>query len=242
MIVHSRLSLIELLDMPEPDVTLLINTFVTHFNKAYGHPGMDCWDVSKEYWQRYEFLGDRVINLIVAQTLFTRSDSVLDEGEMTKILSSVVSNESLSALVMRIDPSGFARLIPASIAEQNSYGKRITGGAFEAFVGALYCEVGLDDVAYFINMIMEEAIRAYNPDENAIGLLQEYFQKKGPALPEYREVAHSGPDHKPSFTYEVLYDGEPLVKGSGGSIQEAQQSAAKEALVKFGLKHSMPDQ
>ena len=242
MAKQSRLSILELLDMPNPDVNRLIDTFVDLYNKAYGQSGLDHWDVSKDDWQRYEFLGDRVINLIVAQILFTRSDAVLDEGEMTKISSSVISNESLSVLAMKIAPQGFARLIPAPIAEQNGYGKRITGGAFEAFIGALYCEVGLDDVAYFLDVVMAEPIRTYNPDENAIGLLQEYFQKKGSALPEYREIAHTGPDHKPSFTYEVFHDNEPLGEGRGGSIQEAQQQAAKEALIKLGLKHSVPDQ
>jgi ribonuclease-3 len=240
MIRPARLSLIELLDMSNPDVNQIISTFVTHFNKAYGHPGMDRWDVTKEDWQRYEFLGDRVINLIVAQILFTRRNSILDEGEMTKILSSVVSNESLSALATRIDPLGFARLVPALTAEQNTYGKRIAGGAFEAFIGALYCEVGLDDVAYFLNTTMAESLDHYDPQSNAIGVLQEHFQKLNKSMPSYRETNRTGPDHKPVFTYQVLVDNEVIGEGNGDTIQQAQQAAAKQALVKLGLLGSIP--
>ena len=104
----------------------------------------------KEDWQRYEFLGDRVLNLIVAQSLFTRREGTLDEGEMTRVLGSVVSNRALDALSRRYDRAVFSRLIPQSIGEQETYGERITGGAFEAFIGALYCEVGLDDVTFFV--------------------------------------------------------------------------------------------
>ena len=66
------LPLIELLWIPHPDITCIINTFVTRFNAVYGTPGAERWDITKEDWQRYEFLGDRVLNLIVAQTLFTQ--------------------------------------------------------------------------------------------------------------------------------------------------------------------------
>ena len=144
----SGLSLIDLLHSPDPDVNRIINTFVTRYNATYGITGTDRWDITKEDWQRYEFLGDRVMSLIIAQSLFSQCDSVLDEGSMTKILSGVVSNRALDALTRQNDMKAFTRLIPKSIGEQNTYGERITGGAFEAFIGALYCEVGFDDVAF----------------------------------------------------------------------------------------------
>jgi ribonuclease-3 len=193
------------------------------------------WDITKEEWQRYEFLGDRVLNLIVAQTLFTQRDSVLSEGEMTRILSSVVSNRALDGLTRRYGDA-FARLIPESIAAQKTYGERVTGGAFEAFIGALYCEAGIDEVAFFINAILGDAFSP-PPDLNAVGVLQEHFQKNGGPLPEYREVAREGPDHKPFFTYQVVFNHEILGDGSGESIQLAKQAAAKKALENIGEKH-----
>jgi len=223
------LSLIDLLHASDPDIDRIASTFVSRFNAAYGIPGTDRWDITIEDWERYEFLGDRVLNLIVAQALFTGQNGGLNEGEMTRMLSGLVSNRALDALT-RPHEKTFTRLIPAVIGEQNTYGERVTGGAFEAFVGALYCEVGLDDVAYFVNTIMKEALNRYNPDENAIGILQEYFQKKTTKVPLYREKNRTGPDHRPAFTYEVMFENEVLGEGSGENIRQAQQAAARMAL------------
>jgi ribonuclease-3 len=231
-------SLIELLCSPDPDVNRIIDTFVTRFNAAYGIAGTDRWDITKEDWQRYEFLGDRVLSLIIAQSLFTRRDAVLDEGSMTKILSGVVSNRALDVMTRQHEKKAFTRLIPKFIGEQNTYGERITGGAFEAFIGALYCEVGLDDVAFFVNAIMKDSLSSYNPNQNAKGILQEYFQKKDRSdVPEYRETIRAGPDHKPIFTCQVFFRTDLLGEGTGESKQLAEQAAAKRALETLGLIH-----
>lgn len=226
----SCLSLIELLHSPDPDLNQVITAFVSCFNAAYGNPDRNHWDITLEDWQRYEFLGDRVLNLIIAQALFTHRHTALTEGEMTRIMGSVVSNRALNSFIKKHGEVAFPLLIPQAIGEQNTYGERITGGAFEAFIGALYCELGIDDVAYFINAIMRDTISRHTPDENAIGILQEYFQKKYKSVPCYRQTKRTGPDHKPVFTYEVLFNNEVLGKGSGESIQQAQQAAAHRAL------------
>ncbi len=225
---QSGQSLIEQLRSQDPDIGSIITAFVSRFNAAYGDPHAECWDVTKEDWQRYEFLGDRVLNLIVAQTLFSQGPVSLDEGEMTEILSTVVSNKSLADLSR--DNDVMALLIPRSIGEQNCYGERITGGAFEAFIGALYCEVGLDDVAYFVNEVLAGALDNYNPRHNAIGALQEYFQKRGEPLPEYDRTGQSGPDHKPVFQVRVTIPGGQSFEGYGPSLSEAKKSAARQAL------------
>jgi ribonuclease-3 len=230
-------SLPELLYDPEPDVNRIIDTFVTRFNAVYGNhgnPASSSWDISKEDWQRYEFLGDRVLELIVAQTLFTRREGTLDEGEMTRMLGSVVSNRVLDTLSLRYDRAVFSRLIPKQIGEQKTFGVKITGGAFEAFIGALYCEVGLDDVTFFVNAVMKDILNEYNPRENAIGILQEYFQRKFRSVPTYRQMKRTGPDHKPVFIYQVLFNNEVLGEGSGESIRQAQQAAAQQAVQKIG--------
>jgi len=229
-------SLIELLCSQTPDVNRIIDTFVTRFNAVYGIAGTDRWDITKEDWQRYEFLGDRVLSLIIAQSLFTRRDAVLNEGEMTKRFSSMVSNRALDTLTRQHQKQTFNRLIPRSIGEQNTYGERITGGAFEAFIGALYCEVGLDDVAFFVNSIMSDALNSYNPNQNAKGILQEYFQNMERSdVPDYRETIRTGPDHKPIFTCQVFFRTELLGEGTGESKQLAEQAAARRALEKLGL-------
>jgi ribonuclease-3 len=227
-------SLIELLYDAKPDVNRIIDGFVCRFNAVYGNPRAERWDITKEDWQRYEFLGDRVLELIVAQSLFTRRESFLDEGEMTRVLAGVVSNHALDGLSRRYDPAVFARLIPASIGEQETYGERITAGAFEAFIGALYCEVGLDDVTFFVTSVMKDLIEEYNPRGNAIGLLQEFFQKKGEHLPVYSEISRSGPDHRPQFSVRVrIADGRSF-DGSGSTLTEARRDAARKALDAVG--------
>lgn len=225
----SKLLLIDLLHVFPPDFNRLINTFIIGYNTAHGTAGNDCWDIETKDWQRYEFLGDRVLNLIVAESLFVKKDMDLDEGEMTGILSSVVSNRALDTLVHQYEKDSIMRLIPHSIREQNSYGERITGGAFEAFIGALYYEVGLENVAFFVNAIMKNRMDTYNPQQNSIGILQEHVQKTYKTLPEYRETVRVGPDHKPVFTYKVFFNGCVYGEGSGESKLLARQAAAKAA-------------
>lgn len=223
-------SLIELLYVPDPDVNRIIDTFVTRFNTVYGSPDSARWDISKEDWQRYEFLGDRVLGLVVAQALFTRSEGTLNEGEMTRRLATIVSNRALDQLAKKYDREIFSRLVPSCIGEQKTYGARISGGAFEAFIGALYCEVGLDDVTFFVTSVMKSLLEEHDPRDNAIGLLQEYFQKRGGDLPFYSEISRSGPDHRPLFTVRVHIPGGRTFDGSGMSLPEARRNAAQAAL------------
>jgi len=228
------ISLKDLLTAPDPDFNQVVNTFICGYNTAHGIFDTDHWDITKEDWQRYEFLGDSVLNLVIAQYLFEKTDVILDEGEMTKILSRVVSNRLLDALTHQYEKSIVTRLIPRSIGEQKTYGERITGGLFEAFLGALYCEAGLDDVAVFVRAIMKNALDTCNPDQNSIGILQEYVQKNFKNLPEYTETIRTGPDHKPLFTYEVFFNSRVYGEGSGDSKLLAKQAAAKRALEKIG--------
>jgi ribonuclease-3 len=227
-------SLIELLYNSKPDVNRIIDTFISRFNAVYGNPAAVSWDISKEDWQRYEFLGDRVLELVVAQALFTRRGGTLDEGQMTRILGSVVSNRALALLSKRYNKEVFSRLIPPSIGEQKTYGVKITGGAFEAFIGALYCEVGLDDVTFFVNAIFREALEGSDPHGNVIGGLQEYFQKRGERLPEYRETSRTGPDHRLHFTVRVCIADGRTFEGTGLSLPDARHDAAQKALDEIG--------
>lgn len=230
MAIPPFISLKELLTAPNPDFNRIVNTFIMEYNAARGIFDKDYWEIEKGDWQRYEFLGDSVLNLLIAQFLFEKTDVILDEGEMTKILSSVVSNRSLDALTRQYERSTVTQLIPRSIGEQKTYGERITGGSFEAFLGALYCETGLDDVAVFVRAIMKNALDTCNPDQNSIGILQEHVQKNFKTLPEYMETIRTGPDHKPLFTYEVFFNNRVYGEGSGDSKLLAKQAAAKRAL------------
>lgn len=232
----SCLPLVELLRVPDPDLTRIFSAFVFCFNNAYGNPGKEHWDITKAEWERYEFLGDRVLSLIVAQALFTRRQAALTEGEMTRAISAIVSNRALDATVRQhTDIATLSRIIPPEISVQDTFGERITGSAFEAFIGALYCELGIDDVAFFVNALLREPLDRASPGENAIGTLQEYFQKRFRTVPVYRETKREGPDHRPVFTFEVLFNNEVLGEGRGESTRQAQQEAARAACRKLGI-------
>jgi dsRNA-specific ribonuclease len=109
--------LIDLLQSQEPDINRIIPLFISRFNAVYGDSRAELWDITKEDWQRYEFLGDRVLSLVIAQALFVHRDAVLNEGEMTEILAGIVSNKSLDAMTREHDPLHL--LIPLSLGEQN---------------------------------------------------------------------------------------------------------------------------
>lgn len=233
----SGTSLIDLLRVPSPDIDRIIETFVPRYNAAYGNPVMERWDISKEDWQRYEFLGDRVLNLVIAQSLFSRMDMPLDEGEMTKILSWAVSNRSLDTLISRRTQGAIEQLIPLAIGGQNTYGERVRCGALEALIGALYCEVGFDEVAVLINNLFFDCLKNYQPDTNAIGDLNEYCQQRSLPLPVYEKVIREGPDHRPLFTYRVRLEGNRSFMGTGSSVADAKQDAARHALDEMNHIH-----
>lgn len=227
--------LIGIIGTPQPDIVRAIDTFLERYNAQVGKPGMDSWEIPVREWQRFEFLGDRVISLVVARRLYLRQDKTLSEGDMTRILGSVVSNRALDTLSRELDDAAFRRLIPHAIAEQNRYKERITGGAFEAFIGALYCEFGLESVSGFVNSLMAAALDRYDPCANPIGMLQEYYQKKGLPLPEYREAGRTGPDHGPTFTVRVETGPDASCTGSGTTLADAKQDAARTMVKKLGL-------
>lgn len=223
----------QLLDS-KSDFNQKMGEFINFFNSDSSDPGFQSekWNISKEEWQRYEFLGDRVLNLVAADYLYHHVP-LKREGEMTKMMG-VVSNESLTGIIER---NGFdvALLIPKTIGQQQTYGERVKGGALEAFIGALYEIVGFEGTRTFVLNILSEEIKQY-PATNYIGRLQEWYQQHGLPIPIYSEIMEKrdGPAHSPLFTYQVSAgDGTFLGEGTGRNATEAKQAAAKRALEKI---------
>jgi ribonuclease III len=224
----TRAELKEILADPGFTVAQKIQTFVRFFNGETGL-GPLSWQVSKEAWQRYEFLGDRILNLAAAELLFSGFPAS-DEGEMTRKMG-VVANESLAAIAEHKGVD-VALLVPAAIGQQRAYGDAIRGGAIEACIGAISDCAGFGEARAVARDFLSGEIEQYDPSANAIGRLQEYFQQRGQVIPEYREVSRTGPDHQPAFTYSVSdAEGRLLGMGTGSSLAEARQNAAKEAIV-----------
>jgi ribonuclease-3 len=181
--------------------------------------------------ERLEFLGDRVLNLIVAEFLYQTYPG--SEGELTARME-WTENRNLARAVTALD-IGFEDLVLVGISQEKT--PRIVAGAFEAFVAALYLDLGMIRTKAIVLQLMAEEIREYRTDRNYKKILQEYFQKQNRPLPAYALEDRSGVAHQPSFTYVVTVDGEIIGRGVGRSKAEATQNAARQALNRLNGIH-----
>jgi ribonuclease-3 len=200
---------------------------LARYDTALTHRSYAGYDAS---YERLEFLGDRVLGLIVAEHLFS-AEPPLPEGEMTRAME-FLKNENLGAWIRQ---SGF---FPEGIIRLGA-GTPLTPGiladVFEAFTGALYCDRGLDAAKTIVLGLLGGEIDAFDPSGNFKGRLQEYCQQQGSGMPVYQVIARAGPDHAPRFSIRVLVDGRMAGEGTGRTKTEAEQEAARRALAAFGM-------
>lgn len=182
--------------------------------------------------ERLEFLGDAILGAITAERLY-ESDPVADEGTLTRHRVALVRAETLVRWSREL---GLQDALYLGTGEQVTASKRdrMLAGAFEALVGAIYLDQGRGAAEQFVNGFLDrdmETILADEASANPKGRLQEVVQERGLEQPAYETIEESGPDHAREFTVAVLVDGEPMGTGSGRSKREAQQAAAREALL-----------
>ena len=183
-------------------------------------------------YQRLEFLGDAVLQLVITEYLFSYFQ-VEAEGQLTKLRSRLVSRDALRMHAAALD---LGRYILMGRGEEASGGRERTStlaDAFEALIGALYLDGGLDVAKNFI-LIQTRADLAKLAEEpvdfNPKGDLQELLQSISPRSPLYELVSQSGPEHEKTFVSEVLWEGIVLGEGTGRSKKQAETAAALEAL------------
>jgi len=182
--------------------------------------------------ERLEFLGDAVLDLIVGEFLFEKFPTS-DEGILSKIRASLVNESGFTLLAKSLD---LGKYIYLSIAEENNNGRTkpsLLSNAFEAIIGAIYLEAGLE-------VSKEISIRLLNEVHTKIDLdslskdyktaLQELTQSTHGVTPTYELVSATGPDHKKEFEIAIYLDGKIIASAKGKSKKEAQQKAAKKAL------------
>ena len=178
-----------------------------------------------ESYQRLEWLGDRVLNLIAAGYLYKTYEKWA-EGDLSKKLE-CVSNDNLQKVIQ--DNS----LFPDTLI-QTGKGTPVTphirADVFEALVGAIYLHLGFDGAKDVILPLFAKQIKSFNPKENYKGRLQEECQSLDLPLPKYEKEKREGPDDAPTFYCSVKIDGKIMGKGKGSRIIIAQQQAAKMAL------------
>lgn len=189
-------------------------------------------EVSELSNERLEFLGDSVLGFIVAQAVYDRFP-VATEGELTSRRVSLVRAEQLVTWARSINLGEFIYLAQGERITDGSR-DRILAGGFEALIGAITVDQGLDAAQIFVTRFLEQDIDsalAANIAANPKGQLQEYLQEHYRKPPVYRIIDVTGPEHARIFTAEVLADGQPLGTGAGESKRSAEQAAADQALL-----------
>jgi ribonuclease-3 len=186
-----------------------------------------------------EFLGDAVLGFVIADMLFQRFPTH-SEGYKSKVKASIVSAASLTRLAEDIDLGQFVLL---GRGEEKTGGRRkhaILADSFEALIAAIYLDGGVDAARTFIVSLFGPIITAAGDQaadasftEDWKSALQEWLQKEGRGLPQYRLASAEGPDHRKRFDVEVVVRGEAVGRAFGRSKKEGEQQAAKVALAKL---------
>ncbi len=179
--------------------------------------------------QRLEFLGDRVIGLVVAHMLFEAFPGE-QEGELARRHAGLVSKDALAEVAREI---GLGDHLLMSDSEDTAGGRKNTShleDACEALIGALYLDGGMQAAEVFIEKHWKPLLLSVKePPKDSKTALQEWAQARGMPLPEYIEVRRSGPDHAPEFEIEVRL-GEESATGAAGAKRAAEQFAAANLL------------
>ena len=188
---------------------------------------------SGENNERLEFLGDSILNFVVADLLFKKFND-LDEGDLSRLRSQLVKEEPLSKLGNGLKIGDFLNL---GVGELKSSGWRrpsILADAFEALIGAIFIDGGMKSAYKFIEDSYVELIEKINPKEiykDPKTILQEFLQAQKVSLPSYEVINVEGEAHNQLFTVTcVVSKFDVKVEGGGRSRKIAEQEAAKEAM------------
>lgn len=184
--------------------------------------------------ERLELLGDSVISLVVVEYLIKKFPDK-DEGYLSKVKSHIVSSKNLFKWAKKISLGNYVKL---SIAEIKSGGRekmQIISNTFEALIGAVYLDGGIESVKKIIYKYLDAEKEISFEDYKS--MLQEICQKKFKLIPKYEIISEEGPDHKKRFRVSVRIGERTIAEGDGYSKKEAENNAAKKALSKLKEAH-----
>ena len=204
------------------------------YTNAFSHSSYANEHRAKNDYERLEFLGDAVLDLVVADYLYSNHSE--KEGEMTKIRASYVCENALYEYSINLGLNEYIKVGHGEEKEGGKYKKAIVADIFEALIGAIYIDLGYATARKTVLDIIVPYIE--NPDVTFFSdyksALQEYVQTTQKSL-TYNLVKEDGPAHDKTFTVEVEIDNIIYGVGSGQSKKEAEQEAAKEALKKLAV-------
>lgn len=191
-------------------------------------------NVASDY-ERLEFLGDRVLGLVIADLLFVTFPDA-EEGELSLRLNALVNAETLATIAEEI---GLPALIRAGSEIKTLSGRKrvnLRADALEALIAALYLDGGFEAARAFIHRYWMPRARADNAARRDPKTeLQEWAHQSAGATPQYRIDSREGPDHDPVFSVSVVVGDLPAATGNGRSKREAEQAAATALLVREGV-------
>ena len=204
----------------------LILTALTHASAA---------SPARANYQRLEFLGDRVLGLIVTEMLLEAYPKA-PEGELSRRLAELVRKETCAEVAVALDLGGALMFGGGKAQRSTLQTLNVLGDVCEAVIGAIYLDGGLDAIREFIAANWRDKMVAWaGPNRNGKATLQEWAQSKGLRVPTYTIAAKMGPDHEPHFEVEVTVETLAPARGDGRTRREAEQAAAGALLRREGV-------
>jgi ribonuclease-3 len=190
-------------------------------DEALTHPSMAVIDPGRSHYQRLEFLGDRVLGLVIADSLFSLVDDER-EGLLTRRYAECVENAALARVARDLGIGPALRVQPnTNLAETD----KVLADALEAMIGAIWRDGGMAAVRPVILSIWGNLMETCSTRKDSKSALQEYALERKMGLPVYEVVDRSGPDHAPQFVIAVSL-GEWRLEAKGASKRQAEQQAA----------------
>lgn len=189
----------------------------------------------EEHNERLEFLGDSVLGLAIADTIYRRLPDY-QEGKLSQLRSFLVDTSSCAKFLQKLHLSEFILLGKGERMSEGNTKASILADVFEALIAAIYLDAGFEEVCSFIRFHFEEDIEFAigSPPCNYKAKLQDYSQRKYQKPPLYRVIEESGPDHAKCFLVSVSLNERDVGRGEGSSKKEAEQKAALDALQQLG--------
>lgn len=186
--------------------------------------------------ERLEFLGDAVLSFLTSHYLYETYPE-FPEGTLTNIRSGLVKTHSLANVAKQLNLGDLLRLSHGEEASGGRNNPSLLADSFEALLGAMYLDRGVDTVRTFLSTYLFPKAKDIVENKTYIdykSLLQEIIQQESRISPTYQVVKSEGPDHAKTFWVEATANGNTLGSGTGKSKQEAEQAAAAAALEKMG--------
>ena len=209
----------------------ILQLALTHV--SYGHENFQNLDLSKRDNERLEFMGDAVLDLVISDLLL-ESFPDANEGQLSKMRAAVVNEKTLYEISKSLHLSPLMRLGKGEMRTGGNEKPSILSSAFEALIAAIYIDGGFNAVYPVIRYLFAPIFKA---DDRQISfqdhktMLQELVQSRHRLTPTYHLIGSTGPDHAKIFEVEVHLRDQVLAKSEGSSKKDAEQNAARQALL-----------